>query len=1053
MNTRLIVLIAILSISLIAFASIASAQVQPVCGLHNCFSSCGIDGNVHWGECSNGNGNPGTCVVGNVAEICMDGCSGGVCSEPPEPDTPPQPNCYDNECGLACGEYGVVEQQCSNGDGNPGTCVAVRTIELCLECHMGACVDQPPEPDTPPQPNCYDSQCGNTCNPDGNVQFGECSNGDGNPGTCVAGNTIEICLDGCSGGACIGQPPEPDTPPQPNCYDNECGLSCGPDGNVHAGVCSNGNGNPGTCVTGSDTTPTVEICLDGCEHGACKEQPPACGDNEVNQNSEECDDGPFGSNTCSSQCKFKVCGDAIINQNHEQCDDGNNLNGDGCSAQCTIEECGNAIVDHGEECDDGNKLNYDQCTTQCKLTVCGDNLLSTYNSDGVSEQCDDGNTQSGDGCSAFCQAEICGDNIIHHPLGEQCDDGNTNNGDGCNAECKVEVCGNAVVDHGEQCDDGNSQNYDGCSNHCVFQCTEEEISRVKISEESCDSHESGSITTYRVATRLENCEDSTSTVTENTCVAQCTPGAEIKTDINDQCPAGYHGEYHAWRKQTYDNYCNPVWSDWVVDVDECTRDCTPGEVIKHKERELQCDPGYDGIKIEKKYKKYTDRFCSTEWTEWEEVFNSCVKVCEEETKITCEDASDECPYGGDLHHCTKTITSRDCSVENKPFDKGSCNPTPICGNEIEEHGEQCDLGDENGQICAPGYEGSCQWCSNECKTVVETGASCGDGIVQSQHEECEPIGSTQHIMCGLGGSQEQVCNNQCDWEDVDECKNEGDCKPGDVDTQSCGVSNVGECQLGTQSRVCKDDYTWDNFGQCVGNIDPVAEICDGLDNDCNGTVDDYPICQEGPSLTPIPDFTILEGETLTFQATANDPNNDPLTFSLVGDAAQNGATITSDGAFSFTTSVGMGGTVFNSNTVTVTDGLFSDSDSFKITVTSLPEPPQPPTPTSREQFLIEHLIVDDDCHANVDGEFLVYFTVKNQGSKLEDVTMIGVVDELALRAKIGPMDLKGGEEVARFFRFDAPVSMEPGYYNLRFYIDGQDFHRIKHREFFLDASC
>ena len=53
-----------------------------------------------------------------------------------------------------------------------------------------------------------------------------------------------------------------------------------------------------------------------------------------------------------------------------------------------------------------------------------------------------------------------------------------------------------------------------------------------------------------------------------------------------------------------------------------------------------------------------------------------------------------------------------------------------------------------------------------------------------------------------------------------------------LDTRSCGLSDVGVCSFGAQSCV---DSQW---GQCVGNIDPVIEMCgDGLDNDCDAKSD------------------------------------------------------------------------------------------------------------------------------------------------------------------------------------------------------------------------
>ncbi|MCZ7679750.1 MAG: putative metal-binding motif-containing protein [Sandaracinaceae bacterium] len=51
-------------------------------------------------------------------------------------------------------------------------------------------------------------------------------------------------------------------------------------------------------------------------------------------------------------------------------------------------------------------------------------------------------------------------------------------------------------------------------------------------------------------------------------------------------------------------------------------------------------------------------------------------------------------------------------------------------------------------------------------------------------------------------------------------------------TRSCGISMVGACTLGTQT--CGAGA----WGACVGNVDPIAEVCNGADDDCDGTVDE-----------------------------------------------------------------------------------------------------------------------------------------------------------------------------------------------------------------------
>lgn len=229
------------------------------------------------------------------------------------------------------------------------------------------------------------------------------------------------------------------------------------------------------------------------------------------------------------------CGDGEINQDDEKCDDGNTLPGDGCSGACTIEpnwECapkngpchttivcgdGKIAVDDTtkppteiEACDDGNTEDGDGCSSDCLIkdplyncdvvammcintVVCGDKQVTGE------ENCDDGNKVSGDGCSADCNTvepnyicgkpgtpckkiiiPVCGDGVLDS--NEECDDGNTaSTVDGCTADCKLitgwvcpaagkaclqQICGNGVRTPDEQCDDGNTAASDGCGADC-----------------------------------------------------------------------------------------------------------------------------------------------------------------------------------------------------------------------------------------------------------------------------------------------------------------------------------------------------------------------------------------------------------------------------------------------------------------------------------------------------------------------------------------------------------------------------------------------------------
>ena len=103
-----------------------------------------------------------------------------------------------------------------------------------------------------------------------------------------------------------------------------------------------------------------------------------------------------------------------------------------------------------------------------------------------------------------------------------------------------------------------------------------------------------------------------------------------------------------------------------------------------------------------------------------------------------------------------------------------------------------------------------------------------------------------HLACqGQIAPQAPQCNG---------CDNDCDGAT-DVTAQSCydgpmGTSGVGICQPGAQrctANVCPQAAA---YGPCVGEVLPQKEICNGVDDDCNGKVDDVmganvPCCPSG----------------------------------------------------------------------------------------------------------------------------------------------------------------------------------------------------------------
>ncbi len=213
---------------------------------------------------------------------------------------------------------------------------------------------------------------------------------------------------------------------------------------------------------------------------------------------------------------------------------------------------------------------------------------------------------------------------------------------------------------------------------------------------------------------------------------------------------------------------------------------------------------------------------------------------------TCNGADDDCDVAideGFVKYCNRPTgtTALDLCTDpgetlcdgiddncNGMVDEGLLNACGVCGPVPTEICDGLDNNcngviDEGGvcMMCRPEAE-ICDGRDNDCDGDIDENLtrSCGVDIGEcSAGEQTCTAGAWG--ACSDTGPSPELCNNLDD-----------DCD-GLVDnlTERCG-SDVGECVSGL--RRC----TAGVFGACDGEIGPGTETCNGLDDDCDGTIDE-----------------------------------------------------------------------------------------------------------------------------------------------------------------------------------------------------------------------
>ena len=191
--------------------------------------------------------------------------------------------------------------------------------------------------------------------------------------------------------------------------------------------------------------------------------------------------------------------------------------------------------------------------------------------------------------------------------------------------------------------------------------------------------------------------------------------------------------------------------------------------------------------------------------------DDCDGLVDEDVARACGSDQGACVHG--TENCEGGAWSGTCVGEVAPMDE-------VCEGSVDEN---CDGSVDEGCACTPG---DTQACGGGMGACIAGTRSCGASAVWGG-------------CAGAVGPTTEVCEGSLD-EDCDGTVDNG-CICTNGAMQICpGGSDAGVCSRGTQT--CAGGA----WGACVGRVSSSAEVCEGsVDEDCDGTVDNGCVCTNG----------------------------------------------------------------------------------------------------------------------------------------------------------------------------------------------------------------
>ncbi|MBN2497050.1 MAG: putative metal-binding motif-containing protein [Deltaproteobacteria bacterium] len=633
----------------------------------------------------------------------------------------------------------------------------------------------------------------------------------------------------------------------PICDANTCHGHGTCDDSSGAAVCTCDEGWGGStcdqCAEGYEDYGDGECRLsDPCAVADCASRHRDC-TNE--QGTAVCGDCQAGYHESQDECVLdETCGPNSCN-GHGACDDSSG------SVVCTCDPgysgrfcswCAQGYEDYGDgECRPSDPCAGSDCAAQNRectndqgAAVCGDCLPGYHDEDGSCvadltcqpDSCSGhGECDDTDGVICICDEGYRGDHCEACDLGYQdYGDGECRPSDPCasadcaaqNRECTNDqgaaVCGGCLAgfhDDAGDCVEDTSCGPASCNGHG-----------------SCDDTGGTVVCTCDPLYTGEHCTDCVAGYTdygdgecrpEDPCAGDETCAAEMRACENVEgvascgdCLAGYHEEEGACVE---DLECLPTSCSGHGDCDDAG-----GEVI------CTCLDGYSGDHCED---------CADGYTHWPPDGEDCVPdPCQPDPCDLPHASPDGCVQTGEQSYVCACESGYEwdgeaCAPGCRDVDHDGYGEGPGC------LGADCD--DRNRSV----YEGAPELCDgldNDCDDETDEdfpllGAAC-DG---ADSDECEN-GTTTCMPDGSGVE----CVNESVTDIPELCNGEDDDCDGETDEDfpqlgtACDGADSDECTNGTYTCMA------DGSGvECVNeSVTDIQEVCDGADNDCNGTADD-----------------------------------------------------------------------------------------------------------------------------------------------------------------------------------------------------------------------